>query len=84
MIPALAVLFICYALDFVWVFYNRAVTDGRVGPAVWWSAMIMIITGTNIVEIGRDWHLIIPAAIGSALGTYHAMKEVTEHERHGA
>ncbi len=73
MISALVVFAICYALDFVWVFYTKAVADHRRVPATWWSACIMLITGLNIGEIATNWYLVIPAAAGAALGTYHAL-----------
>lgn len=73
MINAFAVFAICFALDFVWVFYTKAIAEHRRAPATWWSGIIMVITGTNIAEIAHDWKLVIPAALGAACGTFYAL-----------
>lgn len=73
MIPALAVFATCYALDWVWVWYTRAVATHRRFEATVWSAVIMLITGINIIEIAHTWHLVVFAAAGAAAGTWTAM-----------
>lgn len=80
MIPALAVFAICFALDWVWVWYTRAIAASRRLEATVWAFVIMLITGINIVQIGRTPLLVLVAAAGAALGTYTAMSREDDHE----
>lgn len=75
MLEALGVTALAFALDYVWVWYTKAVADHRTVPATIWSGTIMLITGINIVAISQHWHLVICAAVGAAMGTYAAMRQ---------
>lgn len=63
-----------FALDFVWVFYTKAVTARRVYPAGGWAAGITVLNAiAAIIYVGDPW-MIIPAGVGAFAGTLLAMR----------
>lgn len=63
-----------FALDFVWVYYTRAVTARRVVPAGGWAAGITVLNGVAaIIYVGDPW-TIVPAGLGAFVGTLVAMR----------
>lgn len=63
-----------FALDFVWVYYTKAVQAHRVLPAGGWAAGITVLNGVAaIIYVGDPW-TIAPAGLGAAVGTLIAMR----------
>ncbi len=62
-----------FALDFVWAYYTKALNERAAGRAAWWAAGIIILGGVAQIGYVNDPVLLIPAALGAALGTYAAV-----------
>lgn len=66
----LLVFTVAVLLDIVWARYTRALTDMRRLEASAWSFMIIIGGGVQVVNYVHNRWLLIPAALGAAVGTY--------------
>ena len=64
----------CFALDFVWAYYTKAVTERAEWRAAWWAAGIMILGGIGQIGYVNDPVLLIPAGLGAFAGTFVAIK----------
>lgn len=64
----------CFALDFVWAYYTKAVTERAEWRAAWWAAGIMVLGGIGQIGYVNDPVLLIPAALGAFGGTFAAIK----------
>lgn len=73
-ISYLLVFIACFALDFVWAYYTKAVTERAEWRAAWWAAGIMILSGIGQIGYVNDPALLIPAALGAFGGTYLAIR----------
>lgn len=67
---------IYFSLDFVWATYTMLVRDHKPMPASIAAAGIIVLSGVGTIEFVKDPRLLIPAALGAALGTWTAMQPV--------
>jgi hypothetical protein len=71
---AVVVFTLAFALDFVWIFYTKAVQRHVALAASFWAATIIVFNGiTQIGYVTEHW-LLVPATAGAFIGTYIAMK----------
>jgi hypothetical protein len=69
-----------FALDFVWIFYTKAVQRHLPLPAALWALAILAFNGITQIGYVHDPWLLIPTACGAFAGTYSAMKWSQHHE----
>lgn len=63
-----------FALDFVWAFYTKALTDSAALRAAMWATLLIVLTGTAQIGYTHDWRLLVPAAFGAFAGTFLAIR----------
>lgn len=59
--------------DFLWARWSIACTDTRPIAASIYSSMIVLCSGFTMIEFTRDPWLLIPSALGAAIGTWVAV-----------
>jgi hypothetical protein len=77
----LAVFVAMFVLDFVWVFYTKAVQRHLPMPAALWATLILGLNGATQIGYITDHWLLLPTACGAFAGTYCAMKWSKRYER---
>lgn len=60
--------------DYFWARYTAHVADKNRFRAAWFSLLIMACSGFTVVSFTRDLWLLIPAALGAAVGTLMAVR----------
>ncbi len=56
--------------DFIWAKYVLSIAEQRGLVAAGWSIMVIVLGAYVVVSYVDDKRLILPAALGAALGTY--------------
>jgi hypothetical protein len=69
------VFFATMLADWFWAQWGRAIVMKQAPTAAFHSVMIILCGGFTIVEYTSNHWLLIPAALGAALGTYVAVRE---------
>jgi len=77
--PSLAVFAAMFALDFVWIFYTKAVQRHLPLAAALWATALLAFNGAAQIGYINDPWLLIPTAAGAFTGTYCAMKWSKRH-----
>ena len=67
---ALGIFIAFVLLDFAWTKFTLSTAAHQPLPAAFWSVAITLLAGLSAVEYVREPLLLIPAAAGSAVGTY--------------
>lgn len=60
--------------DFCWARWALHLGEGHRMRASIYSALIVLVSGFAIVEYTTDHTLLIPAALGAAIGTWFAIR----------
>ena len=60
--------------DIIWVFYIRRIGEGKALSASLFGTAIWLLGAYVVVNYVKDVKLIIPAALGSFVGTYIAVR----------
>lgn len=68
------VFLIYFVLDFVWAAYTISVGEGKAMPASISAAGIIVLSGIGTIVYVNDPWLLVPAALGAAVGTWTAMQ----------
>lgn len=69
-----------FALDFVWAYYTKAVTERLEWRAAWWAVGITILSGIGQIGYVNDPALLIPAGLGAFAGTFAAIRRHVKAE----
>lgn len=59
-----------FFLDVAWAIYTRHVVAHRAVLASFWTAVVISLSGFNVIIYTEDHWLLIPAAAGASIGTY--------------
>jgi hypothetical protein len=62
------------ALDYVWAYYQRAVTQKAPVRAAQLSAMLIVLNAGVVLSYADDHWMILPAAAGAFIGTYYSVR----------
>lgn len=73
-LPFLIVFTAMFALDYVWIFYTKAIQRHAPFAASSWVVAITVFNGLAQIGYVNDHWLLIPAVAGAFGGTYVAMK----------
>ena len=60
--------------DYFWARYTAHVSDKNRVRSAWYSFLIILCSGFTVVEYTQDHWLLVPAALGAAVGTFIAVK----------
>jgi len=60
---------------FLWAMGIKAVSGNRPLAAAMWSGLITLASALSLVAINKDLWMLIPAVVGSSVGTYLGAKE---------
>ena len=63
-----------FLADVCWALYFMKITDRKAAQAGFWAVMIYLFGALTVTSYMEDKKLIIPALIGSFLGTYITVK----------
>lgn len=63
-----------FALDFVWIFFTKAIQRHAPFAAANWAVVVLGCNGVAQIGYVNDPWLLLPAAAGAFGGTYAAMK----------
>lgn len=78
--PSVIVFAAMFALDFVWIFYTKAVQRHLPLPAALWAVLVLGFNSATQIGYVHDPWLLIPTACGAFGGTYCAMKWSKRHD----
>ena len=62
------------ALDFIWGFYTRRITEGRALHASLYALFITALNGIVVINFVREPALLVAAMAGAFIGTYLSVK----------
>ena len=71
---SIGVFLLVMLVDIVWVYYIKHITNNNPHSAAFFAFLIYFIGGASIISYTSNTWLLIPAALGSYLGTYLAVK----------
>ena len=66
--------FLMILLDYGWAKYIANVSSKKPLPAAFWSVTIYLIGASLTVLVVEDHAIILPASLGTLVGTYIAVK----------
>lgn len=73
-LPFIFVFLAVAALDFVWAYYTKAIHDHHAWRGAMWAAGIIVLGGASQIGYTNEPILLIPAALGAAVGTFAAVR----------
>lgn len=68
-------------VDILWVYYIRRSGQGKAAGAASFATLILLCGSFVTISYTSDHRMVIPAAIGSFIGTYLAVRLDTRHPR---
>lgn len=74
MITYLALFLALFAASVFYTNYLQALEHEKASLAAFWSVLVTVMGSVAVVEIIEERYMIIPAAIGSFVGTWLAIK----------
>jgi uncharacterized membrane protein YfcA len=74
MLKAVGVFVAMIVVDIAWAKYIQTVGERRAVAAASWAAFLYVLGAVVITQYTHDWRLMIPAALGSFVGTYYGAR----------
>lgn len=74
-LQAALVFFAVAFADVCWTRWSSAVAAGRRWSAAWWGVGIYVIGSVSVIEYTANHWLLVPAVLGSFVGTAVAVKK---------
>lgn len=73
-LQALIVFTSAFLLDGAWIKYMAAARLKKAGIASAWAAVLILLSGVNVVGYVQNHWLLVVASLGAACGTYTFLK----------